>query len=381
MGKGRTGSAPLRRPLAALLVIAGLVLAACTSTPSIKRSSTSSRPTATPALPSPSGSYDPNADPVVQVVQKVAPAVVNVTTRTLSQSVIGGSAPGKAVGTGFIIRSDGFIVTNFHVVEGALTIKVTLPAPDSRTFGARVVGGDSEHDLAVLHVAATGLPTVPMGDSNHLELGERVIALGYALALPGGPTVTTGIISALDRTIQAADPEASGGSRTYQDVLQTDAAINPGNSGGPLVDLNGNVVGINTAGAGQAENVGFSIAIDAAKPIIDEAIKNPEKPTAYLGVSTTTVGPGVASQFGLSVDHGALVVQLAPGGPANKAGIKTGDVIVAFDGKAVSTSDGLGSLILAHKPGDQVTVKVVRADGTTQEVTATLGARPLPATG
>ncbi len=324
MGKGRTGSAPLRQPLAALLLIAGLVLAACTSAPSVKTSSASSPPTATPALPSASGTYDPNADPVVQVVQKVAPAVVNVTTRTLSQDVIGDSAPGKAVGTGFIIRSDGFIVTNFHVVEGALTIKVTLPAPDSRTFGARVVGGDSEHDLAILHVAATGLPTVPMGDSNQLELGERVIA---------------------------------------------------------LVDLDGNVVGINTAGAGQAENVGFSIAIDAAKPIINEAIKNPEKPTAYLGVSTTTVGPGVASQFGLSVDHGALVVQLAPGGPADKAGIRTGDVIVAFDGKAVSTSDWLGNLILAHQPGDRVTVKVVRADGSTEVVTATLGARPLPATG
>src|SRR5205823_12342257 len=141
--------AAFRRPSVALLLIAGMALTACTSTPSIKKSSASSAPSAAPALPSPAGSYDPNVDPVVQVVQKVAPAVVNVTTRTLSQSVIGGSAPGKAVGTGFIIRSDGFIVTNFHVVEGALTIKVTLPAPDSRTFGARVVGGDSEHDLAV----------------------------------------------------------------------------------------------------------------------------------------------------------------------------------------------------------------------------------------
>ncbi len=323
----------------AIAIAAAVALAACTSSPGKPKVGPSGSSAGTPlSLPAPNTPYDVKTDPVVQVVQRVSPAVVNVTTRTVSQdSLFGGTVTAKAVGTGFIIRSDGVIVTNCHVVEGALTIKVALPPPDNRTFPAHWIGGDCDHDLAVLEPdhAESALPTVPLGDSNQLKLGERVIALGYALALPGGPTVTSGIISALQRTVQASDPNAPGGTRTYQDVLQTDAAINPGNSGGPLVDLSGNVVGINTAGASSAENVGFSIAIDAAKAVVDGAIANPAAPVAYLGVTTETVGPGLAFQLGLKVNSGALVVQTAPGGPAAKAGIRAGDVIVAFDGKAV----------------------------------------------
>jgi S1-C subfamily serine protease len=321
---------------------------------------------------------------VVQVVERVAPAVVNVTTNTVTRDAIfGGSQEDRAVGTGFIIRSDGVLVTNFHVVEGALRIKVTLPPPDGRSFTARVIGGDSAHDLAVLKVDGAGLPTMPLGDSDHLKLGEQVIALGYALALPGGPTVTTGIISSLARTVRAQDPNGGpdGGpiTRTYEDVLQTDAAINPGNSGGPLVDLAGNVVGINTAGAGEAENVGFSIAINAARPMIDRSIEHPAAPTPYLGVSTTTVGASLAAQYDLPVDEGALVVQVVANGPAQKAGIREGDVIVAFDGTQVSSSDDLGAAILERDPGDRVQVSVVRENGDRVTVTATLGSRPLPA--
>jgi serine protease Do len=266
-------------------------------------------------------------------------------------------------------------------VEQALNIKVTLPPPSNRSFTARVIGGDSAHDLAVLKVDATGLPTIPMGSSASLVLGERVVALGYALALPGGPSVTSGIISALARTVQAQDPNANngqGGVRTYEDVLQTDAAINPGNSGGPLVDLFGDVVGINAAGAGSAGNIGFSIAIEAAKPIIQHAIDHPNAPVAYLGVTTSTVTPSLAAQFGLAVQQGALVAQVAPGGPAEKAGVKAGDVIVAFDGGAVNSSDDLGRLITAKSPGDSVSVKLVDQSGHTSTVTVTLGARPLP---
>ena len=135
-----------------------------------------------------------------------------------------------------------------------------------------MVVADSPHDLAVLKIDATGLPTVSLGDSSGLQLGEPAVAIGYALALPGGPTVTTGIISSLARTIQAQDPAAAGGGRTYQDALQTSAAINPGNSGGPLLDPNGNVIGINTAGTSSAQNISFAIAINAAKPLIERAI-------------------------------------------------------------------------------------------------------------
>jgi serine protease Do len=368
--------------LLAPAVAVAVVLAACTNAAPPK---TPVQPQANVALPSPRplDSTVLSADPIVEVVKRVAPAVVNVTTATVSSDSLfgGGSQTGNAVGTGFLIRSDGFIVTNFHVVEGALNIKVTLPPPDGRTYTARVVGGDSAHDLAILKVNGANLPAVPLGDSSKAQLGERVIALGYALALPGGPTVTSGIISALARTVQAQDPNGPNGQpivRTYQDALQTDAAINPGNSGGPLVDLAGNVVGINTAGNAQAENVGFAIAIDPAKPIIEQTIAHPAAASAFLGVTSQTFDSGLASQTGLPVDHGALVVDVAPGGPADKAGIRPGDVIVAFEGKAVNGSDDLGRDILARKPGDKVTIQLVRANGSKQTVTATLGVRPLP---
>jgi S1-C subfamily serine protease len=267
-------------------------------------------------------------------------------------------------------------VTNFHVVEGALNLKVTLPPPDSRSFTARVIGGDSQHDLAVLKIEATGLPTVALGTSDDVALGERVIALGYALALPGGPTVTSGILSALARTVQVQDPSQNI-TRTLEDALQTDAAINPGNSGGPLVDLAGNVIGINTAGNSGAENIGFAIAVDAAKPIIQQAIDHPNAPAAYLGVSTQTVDAGLAAQLGLPADHGAYVVALAPDGPAAKAGIAAGDVIVGFGGAAIQTDQQLRDAILGKEPGDAASVDVIRPDGAKDTVTVTLGVRPL----
>ena len=362
-------------PLAGVLAGLALFVGACTGR---SGAPPSGRPTITPSLPSasPLGAANIQTDPIVEVVKRVAPAVVNVTSSTLTQNAFGGVQQGKGVGTGFIIRADGVIVTNFHVVEGALNLKVTLPPPDSRSFQARVIGGDSEHDLAILQIQATDLPTIALGNSASLAVGERVVALGYALALPGGPTVTSGILSSLARTVQVQDP-SQGITRTIQDALQTDAAINPGNSGGPLVDLAGNVIGINTAGNSGAENIGFSIAVDAAKPIVDQAIQHPNAPTAYLGVSTQTVDAGLAAQLGLHVDHGAYVVALAPDGPADRAGIHTGDVIVAFDGKAIDTDDQLRDAIAAKKPGDKASIDVVLSGGSTDTVSVTLGVRPL----
>jgi S1-C subfamily serine protease len=376
-----------RAGLIAVIAASAVALAACTGggtittsgSPSASSPARSGSGNASTLLASSNtGTYDPNTDPVVQAVKEVAPAVVNITTRTQAvSSIFGGGSSGRDVGTGFIVRSDGVVVTNYHVVEGGVSIKVTLPQPDGRSFDARVIGSDSDHDLAVLKVDATGLPVAPLGSSAQLQLGERVVALGYALALPGGPTVTSGIVSSLDRTIQVQDPSA-GITRTYNDALQTDAAINPGNSGGPLIDLNGNVVGIDSAGSQQAQNIGFAIGIDTAKQVIQQAILNPKAAVAYLGVTTETVTSGVAAQFGLSVDTGALVVGLSPNGPSEKAGIKVGDVIVRFDGTTVSTSDGLGSLIQKRKPGDRVTVVVAGSGGSQRTISVTLGTRPGP---
>ena len=213
-----------------------------------------------------------NTDPVVRSVRAASPAVVNVTSRVRTFSPFTGSGTSTAVGTGFVIRSSGLILTNDHVVEGANSITVTLSG--GRRLAATVLADDASHDLAVLKVNATGLPTVSLGNSSGVELGQRVVAIGYALALKGGPTVTAGIISSLHRTIQVQDPNATslGGTRTYRNVFQTDAAINPGNSGGPLLNLRGQVVAIDSVGSQQAQNIGFAIPINSAKPLVDRAV-------------------------------------------------------------------------------------------------------------
>jgi len=366
----------MKRSLVPVIASAALAVTACTRTV-IERVPVRSSPVTVDV-----GAADPSMDPTVRVVEAVRPAVVNVTTNLFQPNPLGGES-GRGVGTGFVIRSDGIVVTNFHVVEHAQRITVITPPPDSTRYTARVIGGDQNADLAVLKIQASGLHTVPLGNSGGLELGERVVALGYALALPGGPTVTSGIVSALGRTIQAQDPNCDtckNGVRTYTGVVQTDAAINPGNSGGPLVNLAGQVVGINTAGANQAENIGFAIATNAARSIIDEAATNPSAPVAYLGVSTQDVSPSLALQFGLPVQSGALVLDVVPGGPADRAGIRQGDVIVGLDGKDVTDSTSLRELLLSHQPGDRVAVGVVTQGGQKKTITATLGVNPLPQT-
>jgi serine protease Do len=334
-------------------------------------------PVSGPSSPLPP--VDLSAQPVVQVVERVQPAVVNVTTNLATSGSLVGGGERRGAGTGFIVEANGAIVTNFHVVEGGLSIRVVMA--DGRRFNARVIGGDPEADLAVLDVEAEGLPTVPLGDSEGLRLGEPVVALGFALALEGGPSVTSGIISALGRTITAGD--SAGSSRTYEDLIQTDAAINPGNSGGPLVDLAGRVVGINTAGvqAASAENIGFAIAVDRAKAVIVDAIRNPAAPVAYMGVSTQTVDATVAFQLNLPVEQGALVVDVAPGGPADTGGIEPGDVIVRIGDTDISSDELVRQAIVEHRPGDRLEVVVVRSDGSPETVTVTLGVRPLPVAG
>jgi S1-C subfamily serine protease len=260
--------------VAAALLGAGVVgagVADLTTQPEATTATTASTEVATPGATT-GAVYNANTDPVVRAIAKVSPAVVNITSQIQQTNPFGGTSTGTGTGTGFIVRPDGVILTNDHVVEGASDIRVTLPAPDGRSFPATVLSADSTHDLAVIKVDASGLPTVSLGDSNNVELGQRVIALGYALDLNGGPTVTSGIVSSLDRTIQVQDPNATAGGRTYKDVFQTDAAINPGNSGGPLINLAGQVVGIDSAGTQQAQNIGFAIRIDAAKSILARAL-------------------------------------------------------------------------------------------------------------
>ncbi len=346
----------MKRTILSLITMSALVLTACTA--GATRTETA-EPRA--VFPSSEPSFATGRDAVVEVVDRVLPAVVNVVAE---------SSQGEGEGTGFIVRSDGIVVTNFHVVEGASTVTVLTSDDDPVEYDARVIGGDIQDDLAILDIDATGLPTVPLGTSGDLELGQPVVAIGYALGLAGGPSVTTGIVSSLTRRITVQDAnciECEDGQRVYTDVIQTDAAINPGNSGGPLVDLAGRVVGINTAGAGSAENIGFAIQIASAKPIIEEAANNPSAPVAFMGVQF---------DFDSPAGDGAVIAGVIDGGPAGTAGLLPGDVVVLFDGEPVSSTDELGELIRSHAPGDVVEVGLVRADGSEAVVTIELGLNP-----
>ncbi|MEX2275206.1 MAG: trypsin-like peptidase domain-containing protein [Actinomycetota bacterium] len=359
------------RFLAPLLVVA--TLAACTAQSPDERVQTRD-------LQFPEAVSAPDAaggdGRVVGVVRKVLPAVVNVSADTPA---------GKGTGTGFVVRSDGIIVTNYHVVEGAERLTVQTSDAEPESYDARVIGGDQEADLAVLDVDAEGLATVPIGDSDSLDLGQQVVAIGYALGLEGGPSVTTGIVSSLDRVVTAQDQNcpdcATPEQRTYTDVIQTDAAINPGNSGGPLVDLAGQVVGINTAGAGAAaaENIGFAIQINAVRETVQDAARDPLAPAAYLGVSSASASnPQVQFDVDPPTDTGAVILALTADGPAERAGIEVGDVVVGFDGTEVASSEQMGELIGERQPGDRVEIELIREDGSDDTVTVQLGSRPLP---
>jgi S1-C subfamily serine protease len=374
----RTSLIRAQLPVVAILAV---LLGACTAP--LVESAGSLTPAGAPSAVAP---LDPRREPVAAVAERVLPAVVNVTTNVYRADPLGNAEQGRGVGTGFVVRADGVIVTNCHVVQGASRITVSTSDEDPTRYGARVIGGDCEHDLAVLKVQANGLTTVPLGSSDGLRLGQQVVAIGYALALEGGPTVTSGIVSSLDRTIEVPDPECSvcpeNGSgiptRTYADVVQTDAAINHGNSGGPLVDMAGRVVGINSAGSDNAENIGFAIAIDSAGPAIDQAIAEPLRATAYLGVTTRDVTQDLAFQLDLSVDRGAYVLATLENGPAADAGVGQGDVIVEVDGEATETATDLGRVLDGLQPGDEVEVTVVGSTGQERTVTVRLGTRPLP---
>jgi S1-C subfamily serine protease len=273
----------------------------------------------------------------------------------------------EGAGTGFIVSSDGKIVTNDHVVDGAQQVQVTLS--NGTTKSAKVLGADPNADLAVLKIDGTNLPTVKLGNSDDVAVGDPVVAIGNALALQGGPTVTEGIVSALGRTIS----EQNG--VRLQHVIQTDAAINPGNSGGPLVDSQGRVIGINTAVAGQAQNIGFAISIDQAKQVVSDLESGKEPTHPLLGVDSVDMTAALEHQLNLSVDHGALVVTVEPGTGAASAGIQEGDVILKFGSHGVKSADDLSNAVSDASPGDHVTV-VLQRGSQQMTVTVEIGQRP-----
>jgi serine protease Do len=208
-------------------------------------------------------------EPIVDVVSAAIPSVVTVRSQVRTLGPFGES-DGEAVGTGFVVRSDGFILTNQHVIDAATSVAVITASGDEHP--AEVIAQDAQHDLAILKIDATGLPALGLGRSDSLAMGDTVVAIGFALDLSGGPTVTSGILSSLDRTIDVRDSSGMRSTiRSYDGLLQTDAALNHGNSGGPLLTLDGRVIGVNVAGGDSVENIGFAIPIDVARPLLDRA--------------------------------------------------------------------------------------------------------------
>jgi S1-C subfamily serine protease len=307
------------------------------------------------------------AGEVQELVRRAEPAVVAIRT---GAAVDGDAFGGGGAGTGFVVDPDGIIVTNNHVIAGAGgRIEVTFSDGTSRR--AEVLGRSADNDLAVLRVDATGLPTLPLGSSEAAQVGDDVIAIGNALALEGGLSVTRGIISAKKRTV--SEPNGA----TLYDVLQTDAAINPGNSGGPLMNAAGEVIGINTAIANPstAQNVGFAISIDSAKPIIEELRAGRTVRTPYLGVYMERVTPAIRNELGLRTERGAVVLRVVAGSGADEAGLRQGDVILAVADQRVGGPEDVGAAIRRFRPGDRVVLRIER-EGRERDVTVTLGTRP-----
>ena len=339
------------------------------------------------------------------VAQQVKPAVVQITNQ---QQVQTGQfnqpfVVPAGVGSGVIYDNQGHILTNNHVVAGAQQLLVSLP--DKRSFPAKLVGADPQTDLAVVQIQGDNLPVAELGDSGQLQVGDWVVAIGNALALPGGPTVTQGVVSALGRTVQepadqpggqpGAQPgrQPGGGRGTPNaaaqsagpflfDVVQTDAPINPGNSGGPLVDMQGRVIGIDTLVAGQAEpgvqaqGIGFAISIATAKPIADQLVQNGQVVHPFIGIQYVPLNPALAAQLRVQVQDGAVIGQVVPGSPAASAGLQPDDIVTAIDGQPLQGESALAEAVNGHKPGDTVTFAVQRGQ---QQVSVPVVLGELPA--
>ena len=329
----------------------------------------------------PHGSYAP-------VVKRVTPAVVKIVTTTRIEASpqnfpgmddpfwrhffgdqFGNMFRGQqqpqiehGVGSGVIITKDGYILTNNHVVDGAKDVKVTMQ--DGREFTAKVVGRDPKSDIAVVKIDANDLPTVPLADSSKVEVGDVVLAIGNPFGV--GQTVTSGIVSAKDR--------GNMGIEDYEDFIQTDAAINPGNSGGALVDIDGRLIGINTAilsRSGGSQGVGFAIPSNLARTVMESLVKYGKVTRGYLGVAIQTVTPDLAQEFNLKNNEGAIISDVVPNGPAAKAGLKDGDVVVSFNHHAITDSRQLQLDVAETRPDTTVPMEIIR-DGNTKTIDVTV---------
>jgi len=338
-----------------------------------------------PVIPA-SNSTASAANSYADAVQRAMPSVVNIFSSKevraqrhpllndpIFRRFFGDQLPDEAqrassLGSGVIVSTGGYVLTNHHVVEAADEIEVALA--DGKKLLAKVVGNDPETDLAVLRVSAEDLPAITFGASETLRVGDVVLAIGNPFGV--GQTVTSGIISALGRT--------GLGINTFENFIQTDAAINPGNSGGALIDASGNLIGINTAifsRSGGSMGIGFAIPVSTAKMVLDQIVKSGSVTRGWIGVEVQELSPAIADSFKLGSTRGALIAGVLRGGPADKAGVKPGDVLLEVQGRPVADPAGMLNLIAALAPGQSAKVRLKR-QGQEVDATVTVGRRPKP---
>jgi S1-C subfamily serine protease len=311
--------------------------------------------------------YDREEQENISVYKKALPAVVNITSTAVAYDIFYGAVPQRGMGSGFVIDSEGHILTNYHVIESARQVEVTTS--DKKKYKAQIIGVDPPHDLAVIQIPSKSVPQAEIGDSKNLIVGQKVFAIGNPFGLSG--TMTRGIISSI-RSLR--------GERGFIDeAIQTDAAINPGNSGGPLLNSRGQVIGINsmilTGGVEQSAGIGFAIPINTAKAVLDDLVHLGRARYPSLGVRTLPIGPQLADDLGLAADSGLLVVQVVEGSAADRAGLRAGserayigntpinlggDLIVAVDGEALTDQQELSHVMQKHRAGDTVMVTIYR---------------------
>lgn len=322
----------------------------------------------------------------IDIYERLSPGVVNITSTVLEHDFFFNVVPRQGTGSGAIIDSRGYILTNHHVIEDARKLEVTLA--NGKKYAAKLVGSDPDTDTAVLKIdpRKDQLAVIPMGTSSNLKVGQKVIAIGNPFGL--SQTLTTGVISSIGRSLRAS----SG--ILVEDIIQTDASINPGNSGGPLIDSSGRMIGINTAifsPTGASVGIGFAIPIDTARMVLDDLIEKGYYAYPWIGASMRTMTANLAEALKLPVDSGAMVVEVSPRGPADRAGIKGGrqraqignnilvvggDVIVQIEGERVQDADSAIRIIRKYRPGDKIRVEVVHWSGDRSTFTVTLGERP-----
>ena len=309
---------------------------------------------------------------VSKIVESVGPSVVSIVVESQANTIFG-TVMQSGAGTGVIISGDGYILTNNHVVGNSKSATVMLD--DGTVYeNVEVVGSDPLNDIAFMKIKdAKDLPTVTLGDSSTVKVGQQVVAIGNALGQYQN-TVTTGILSGVGRPVTAGS-ESGGQQENLVDLLQTDAAINSGNSGGPLVNMAGQVIGINTAIVADANNIGFSIPINSTKGLIEELLKTGEVKRAFLGVNFINITPSVAKELKLSVTEGAYVFgdnAVSPNSPAAKAGIEKGDIITKINDNQIGRSQGLSTIIGMYRPNTKVAITILRDGKTiTKDVTLT----------